>query len=112
MDYIYKCVCVAITIATVLLLTVFWALWNTLYEGVCCYNCCHSNTVKGFLVLQDNIYDYMCLILQIFLSFLIGNLLVITKNMNIFPYLLQISYTNNYISHSNHFPWESPHTER
>jgi hypothetical protein len=35
----------------------FWALWDNIYECVCCYNRCHGNAVKGFWVLWDNIYD-------------------------------------------------------
>jgi hypothetical protein len=26
----------------------FWALWDNVYEFVCCYNRCHSDAVLGF----------------------------------------------------------------
>jgi hypothetical protein len=28
---------------------------------MCCYSLCHGNAVKGFWLLWNNIYDYVCL---------------------------------------------------
>jgi hypothetical protein len=41
----------------------FWALWNNIYECVCCYNRCHGNAVKEAWASCDNIYDCVCLLL-------------------------------------------------
>jgi hypothetical protein len=43
------------------IVSVIWVLQNTIYD-VCCYNRCHSNDVKEFWDLIDNIYDYLCLL--------------------------------------------------
>jgi hypothetical protein len=51
----------------------FWALWDNIYD---CDNCCHGYAVKQFWTLWDNIYDYVCLLLYISPSLLMGNLLV------------------------------------
>jgi hypothetical protein len=31
----------------------FWALWNNIYDFVCCYIRYHDNAFKGFWVLCD-----------------------------------------------------------
>jgi hypothetical protein len=46
------------------------------WGGGVCYNHCHGNVCKGFLVLRDNFYDCTFTVLD-FSSFLTGNLLVI-----------------------------------
>jgi hypothetical protein len=55
----------------------FWALWDNIYERVCCYKHCHGNAVKGFWALKDNIYDEACLLFHIFPSLLTSNLLAV-----------------------------------
>jgi hypothetical protein len=50
--------------------------YRLIFMNVRCYNRCHGDD-KGFWALQNNIYDNVCLLLQIFPSFLMGNLLTI-----------------------------------
>jgi hypothetical protein len=42
----------------------FLVLCYNIYEYVYCYNRCHGNAVKEFLVLWDNIYDCVFTILD------------------------------------------------
>jgi hypothetical protein len=35
------------------------AIWDNIYECVCCYNCCHGNAVTGFWTLCNTIYEYV-----------------------------------------------------
>jgi hypothetical protein len=42
---------------------------------MCFYNRCHDNALNGFWALYDIVYDHVCLLHQIFPSFLTGNLL-------------------------------------
>jgi hypothetical protein len=36
----------------------FWALWDSIYERLYCYNRCRGKAVEGFCALRD-VYDYV-----------------------------------------------------